>query len=243
MATRTKGAGNVGPEMQSFVQVFSEVLTVIRRNAECFPRRVRRARLAISLASGERLEIELTGDDELEAALTAAPGDPRHAFEYAAAGFAGFKDIPDLQLRASAEAAAQKLLAQFPNDVKFTSGRRSISQQAAAMAENVVKNRNYIESTYRDTPERAQLQQWVDDHPAATKAPEIAAGLESVMNAWTPAQQQNISRHVTGDAFDIQPVAGPQGAKIKDAIKKLPKLNWYTFVEAGLPIWHAQFDV
>lgn len=86
------------------------------------------------------------------------------------------------------------------------------------------------------------MQRWVDDNPAANTAAAIAAGLQNVMNSWTNGQQRNFSRHITGDAFDVQPVAGVQGEKIKQAIAKLPNLNWHTFQEGGLEVWHAQFD-
>ncbi|WKV98435.1 hypothetical protein PYV50_09525 [Pseudomonas sp. H22_DOA] len=132
---------------------------------------------------------------------------------------------------------------QFPNDVKFTSGRRNIAKQAAAMAPNVLKKRNWIQLTYAETPQRAALQKWVDEHPDATTAAAISAGLESVMNSWSEAQQRSFSRHITGDAFDLQPVVGEQSDKIKEAIGKLPKFHKFLPKEGGLEIWHVQFDV
>ena len=152
------------------------------------------------------------------------------------------KTIPELNLAPSAKAAAEQLQKQFPSHVRFTSGRRDIAGQARAMAPNVVKHRQWIAQTYKDTPQRAALQTWVDSHPEAKDAATIAVGLEGVMNSWTADQQRNFSRHITGDAFDIAPVAGIVGQQIKDAIPKLPKYLWHTFTEGGLEIWHVQFN-
>jgi hypothetical protein len=227
---------------QSLKVALSDVLAVMRENPEVFPRSVTRTRISISTASGERLDLELDSagpSDEVPPLLE----DPAHRSEirlWRAERL--FNGIADLDLGASAKAAAEALLKQFPADVKFTSGRRSIPEQASAMAPNVVKNLKWIEQTYKDTPQRAALQKWVDDHPAATTAAAIATGLKGVMQAWTEAQKRNFSRHISGDAFDVQPVAGEVGKKIKEAIGKLPKLNWHTFSEGGLEIWHAQFD-
>ena len=226
---------------KTLAQELSDVLRVVGEHAATFPQGVDRTRILLSLESGARLELELTGragtgpaaEEEVHVCLF-------HELEELA--FEAFASVDDLDLAASAKAGAQNLQEQFPSDVKFTSGRRSIERQASAMAPNVVKNRKWIEQTYKASPQRAALQKWVDDNPAATTAAAIAAGLQSVMNSWTEAQQRNFSRHITGDAFDVQPVAGAQGEKIKQAIATLPKLNWHTFQEGGLEIWHAQFD-
>ncbi|MGB3431873.1 hypothetical protein [Achromobacter sp.] len=154
----------------------------------------------------------------------------------------GVKSIAELDLTPSAKAGAEALLAQFPSHVKFTSGRRDIADQARAMAPNVLKERRWIEKTYKDTPQRAALQAWVDANLQATDAATIAAGLEAIMRSWTAAQQRNFSRHFLGDAFDIAPIAGDIGKQIKDAIPKLPRYQWHTFDEGGLEIWHIQFQ-
>lgn len=243
MASKTSRASVGARKASTISEVLAEVLGVVRQNDRCFPTQILRTRVAISMANGERLELELDGtaNASIHAGI-ASQVDPCHVIDFALEGVEAFKSIADLNLGPSAKAAAEKLVEQFPGDVKFTSGRRSIADQASAMAPNVVKNRKWIEQTYKDTPQRAALQKWVDDNPGATQAPTVAAGLEAVMKGWSEAQQRNFSRHITGDAFDVQPVAGAQGNKIKEAIAKLPKLNWNTFTEGGLEIWHAQFD-
>lgn len=237
----TRGTKRISNSIQS---VFSEVLTTIRLNADCFPLNISKTRIALTLANGERLEVEV---DSIAIATT-EPNlyalDPAHLEHFSPLGLEAklFTSIEDLDLASSAKAAAEDLLAQFPSDVKFTSGRRSISDQASAMSPNVARNRKWIEQTYKDTPQRAALQKWVDDHPEAKTSAAITTGLKSVMAGWTESQKRNFSRHITGDAFDVQPVGGNKGEKIKQAIAKLPNLQWHTFVEGGLEIWHAQFD-
>lgn len=224
---------------RTLAQELSEVLDVVRLHAASFPSRLERTRISLTLDSGERLELEFSGISDV--------GFVQQTNEHVCLNYdvqfeASGKSIDDLDLGASAKAAAQNLQDQFPDHVKFTSGRRSIASQASAMAPNVVQNRKWIQQTYKDTPQRAGLQKWVDDHPAATTAAAIAAGLENVIDTWTQDQQRNFSRHISGDAFDVQPVGGDTGKKIKEAIGKLPELHWHTFEEGGLEIWHAQFN-
>lgn len=151
------------------------------------------------------------------------------------------QNTEDLNLVDYAKAAADMLLQQHP-DVMFTSGRRDIAEQASAMAGNVVLKRTYIRDTYRDTPQRAQLQKWVDDHPGAKNKQAITAGLLSVMNTWSDAQRTSISRHITGQAFDVMPVGGAAGEEIKETIRSLPNLRQFLEKEAGMVRWHADFE-
>lgn len=224
---------------KTLAQELSEVLDVVRLHEASFPSRAERTRISLTLDSGARLELEFSGPSD----VGFVPETNEHfCLGYDVQFEATGKSIDDLDLGASAKAAAQNLQDQFPDHVKFTSGRRSIASQASAMAPNVVQNRKWIQQTYKDTPQRAGLQKWVDDNPAATTTAAIAAGLESVMNTWTKDQQRNFSRHISGDAFDVQPFGGDTGKKIKEAIGKLPKLHWHTFEEGGLEIWHAQFN-
>ena len=182
------------------------------------------ARLSISLA---KLEPE---------------GAPADAYDpFCVAGLFNVLDIDDLELSEDAEAAAKILKEAHPGQIVFTSGRRDVSEQAAAMAQNVVTNRKWIEQTYANTAERRELQTWVDDNPDATTKTEIAAGLKSIMDTWSDASLRRISRHLTGDAFDVAPVAGDAGERIKATMKSLPKLHRVLFWEGGKEIWHAQF--
>src|SRR6266567_4439024 len=113
--------------------------------------------------------------------------------------------IEELQLEPIADQAA-RLLQQKRPDIEFTSGRRTVAQQAHAMAANIVSlhDRQFIGRTYLAG---AKLQQWVDAHPNAVTIDAITAGLLEVMNAMADAEVLKISRHLTGRAFDVRPVA------------------------------------
>src|SRR4029453_18808630 len=102
--------------------------------------------------------------------------------------------ISNLDLSGHAKSGAEALLAAHP-DVVFTSGRRSVQQQAHAMARNVVGNRNWIRDTYTESPERYELQTWVDSHPDALTRGQITAGLRTVMNGWNDTRKVRLSRH------------------------------------------------
>ena len=118
---------------RGLAQELSDVLRVVREHAAAFPQGVDRTRILLSLESGARLELEFTGHAGTEPA-TEEEGHVCLFHDLEALAFQAFSSIDDLDLAASAKAAAQSLLEQFPNDVKFTSGRRSIERQAAAMA-------------------------------------------------------------------------------------------------------------
>lgn len=147
--------------------------------------------------------------------------------------------IAALSLSPVAAQAASILLIECPT-VIFTSGRRGVADQARAMAQNVTRNRQWIHQTYVDTPEARQLQALVNNSPAATPA-NLQVSFTIAMNRWTDAQRAHISKHFSGDAFDVQPVSGPAGDAIKSAIRKLPGLVKFLEEEGGLIRWHAQF--
>ena len=145
--------------------------------------------------------------------------------------------IDELGLEPTAKNAATLLNNKFPQ-LEFTSGRRTIFQQAHAMAGNVIKNRKWIGQTYLAA---AKLQQWVDQHPEAKTVDQITAGLEQVMNGLPEQELLKISRHLTGRAFDIRPV-NTNAAAIKAFIQSLPGLQKFLDKEGGLVRWHAQFQ-
>ncbi|MGH9933469.1 MAG: hypothetical protein ACREA9_30160 [Pyrinomonadaceae bacterium] len=145
--------------------------------------------------------------------------------------------VEEMDLEPIAKEAATALHEKYPH-LEFTSGRRSIFQQAHAMAGNVVLRRKWIGKTYLAG---AKLQQWVDNHPEANTVDEITAGLVEVMNAMPEEELVKISRHLTGRAFDIRPVKA-NAAAIKADIRKLPGLHKFLDHEGGLVRWHAQFE-
>lgn len=146
-------------------------------------------------------------------------------------------NIEEMNLEPVAKKAATILQGKYPN-IQFTSGRRTIYQQAHAMAGNVIKNRMWIGQTYLVG---AKLQKWVDQHPEAKTVDQITAGLEQVMKRMPETELMKISRHLTGRAFDVRPVTA-NAAAIKADILKLPGLHKFLDKEGGLVRWHAQFQ-
>lgn len=245
-STRESGKAGGVTTVTTFSEVLGRTMQTLDENRRLFSGGIARLQLSVCLENGTKVDLKVHGigagaSPKVFETHPQVEHDPCHDREYAEAVEAS-ADIPSLKLGASAEAAAKKLLVQFPADVKFTSGRRAVSEQASAMAKNVLSNRKYIEQTYKASPLRDALQKWVNDTPNVTNQADIAKGLEAIMNTWSDDQRRNFSRHMTGDAFDVQPVAGAKGIEIKEAIGKLPKLHWMTFEEGGLEIWHAQFN-
>src|SRR5580658_3697650 len=72
--------------------------------------------------------------------------------------------IEALNLAPTAKSAAYELKRLHPQ-VVFTSGRRSVEDQARAMAGNVAKNRKWIEQTYHTSVVSKACQKWVDNNP------------------------------------------------------------------------------
>ncbi len=152
------------------------------------------------------------------------------------------KTIPELDLIGNALAGAKALKKKFPN-IEFNSGRRNYKDQARAMASNVVHKRDFIIRTYAARPEGKILQDWVDAHPEANTAAKIEIGLVTILDGWTNDQRGKLSRHLSGRAFDVQPMPnGPNADAVKAAIKALPGLHKFLEKEAGLIRWHAQFN-
>lgn len=149
------------------------------------------------------------------------------------------EDPEALGLRGFALAGARVLKETHPS-VVFTSGRRSAVDQARAMAQNVVRNRRWIAQTYRATPVSRACQAWVDAHPQAKNVPQLTAGLIEVFDRLPDVELCRISRHLTGDAFDVQPVTTDADA-IKATIRGLLGLDKFLEREGGLVRWHAQF--
>jgi hypothetical protein len=148
-------------------------------------------------------------------------------------------DIEALDLAATAKAAAYALKKAHPS-VVFTSGRRSMEDQARAMASNVVKNRKWIEQTYAVSDLRKRCQDWVNENPDKKSQAEIAAGLLAQFNAVGDAVLGTFSKHLSGEAFDVQPVSKDADA-IKATIRGLSGLGKFLDKEGGLVRWHAQF--
>lgn len=147
--------------------------------------------------------------------------------------------IENLHLNDLPRRSAYLLKQRFPNLI-FTSGRRNRADQARAMASNVVLNRQWISQTYSPSPASQACQRWVDQHPEAATQNTIADGLFTVLNTFSDIDLRRLSKHLSGDAFDVKPVIQNAQA-IKDFIRHLPGLEKFLEKEGGLERWHAQF--
>ena len=147
--------------------------------------------------------------------------------------------IEKLKLRGYAKKGAYTLKAKHPG-IEFTSGLRDRGAQARAMASNVVKNRKWVQTTYRDTPIRERLQGWVDTHPEAKTQTDLQIGLLIVLQLFTDDELLVLSRHFSGEAFDVQPIT-QDAEQIKSDILALEGLDKFLDHEGGLVRWHAQF--
>ena len=148
--------------------------------------------------------------------------------------------IEKLNLRDTARRAAYTLKFKHPQ-VVFTSGRRNKADQARAMSQNVATKHDWIAATYAVNKASTACQAWVDANPQATTAAAIEAGLLGVLNALSDAELGQLSRHLSGDAFDLQPVE-PETAGIKDTVRTLAGLRQFLESEGGLLRWHVEFN-
>lgn len=150
--------------------------------------------------------------------------------------------ISQMKLSRVAREAAEQLQAACPW-VVFTSGRRDLESQARAMAINTLHNRQWIGQTYLAAH---RLQQWVTDNPDAQTLERVSDGLYTTLLGMSDKEVSLVSRHLTGDAFDVRPMLQSglptrYGAKILEAIQSLPGLHKFIAKEGGLDVWHAQF--
>ena len=152
-------------------------------------------------------------------------------------------EIEALKLSDVAKHAAYQLKAAFP-EVVFTSGRRDKASQARAMASNVIIKRNWIEETYKQSPAISACQAWINKNPQATTQAAIYAGLLGVLNGLTDEQLGHVSKHLLGEAFDVQPIHDETVDGIVALLHNLTAAAGGKFLdhEGGLCRWHAQFS-
>lgn len=136
--------------------------------------------------------------------------------------------------------AATELLAKYP-DAVITSGRRNVTEQAMAMAKNIVADRKFIVKTYVTCKAALACQQWIDEHPTAEQR-EIQIGIGALLRELPSSELGKLSKHLGGLAFDIQPVDGTPGALIRAELVALAKKYGGKFLdhEGSLVRWHWQ---
>ena len=147
--------------------------------------------------------------------------------------------IEALSLAEPARTGAYLLKATLPW-VRFTSGRRDPARQAWAMAGNVVTDRGWIARTYARNAVSIAAQQWVDAHPEARSQQAISDGLLGVFRTFSDRDLGRLSYHLSGLAFDVQPVPAQEPA-FRDADATLPGKKELLTKEGDLTIWHVGF--
>lgn len=107
-------------------------------------------------------------------------------------------------LRGEALEVALEFHALFP-DAIFSRGIRTLRDQCRDMAENVSQNRMWILETYKASKPAIAAHAWVIANKHVRAVGDIADGLEFVLRTFSPLELEALSRHLTGDAFDIRP--------------------------------------
>ena len=165
--------------------------------------------------------------------------------------------IDDLQLAPHVRANAEALEREFGGVIVWRSGYREIREQAAAMAGNVIQNRQWIKQTYTRIGRPSygiaqQLQAWVDTHPEIQDRRLLTSGLQAQLLIIPHGRL--ISRHswqIEGQpaslAFDLEPIEEggkitAMGQEVWERILLLPYLDPPPLRrEGGLSRWHVQF--
>ncbi|WP_447979098.1 hypothetical protein [Candidatus Nitrospira bockiana] len=167
------------------------------------------------------------------------------------------KTIDELDLHPTARIPAEQLQTRFPF-IRFLSGRRSLEEQARAMADNVLQQRDWVRATYRrrDRPSFAiaqEVQGWIDAHPEVTNVHALAKGIYGVLVS--NPHGALISFHPAGLAFDFdlwrpEPLVKREngavvltelGREVQAFIRQLPNYDAFVTREGNLIIGHAQF--
>ena len=151
-----------------------------------------------------------------------------------------FADLDALNLSPAARKAAEFLKSRHPS-VQITSGRRTREDQARILARNVQAQRDYLATAYKDCSVKRACQDWVEAHPDAITESDLASGLLGVLEGFDTFALAKLSKHFTGDAFDVKPPAlNPEDVKAE--MQKLPGLERFMERRDGsLVRWHAQF--
>ena len=149
--------------------------------------------------------------------------------------------LDEMNLDAETRAIAAALLVVCPFTV-FTSGRRDVVDQVHAMAENTAKSREWIAQTYLPSLARTACLQWLRANPGVKDVHVIAAGLYAALRGIPDAELGKLSKHLSGRAFDVQPIDGTAGMKICAFLRAQAAKTGGKFLEreGNLQIWHFQ---
>lgn len=235
------------PEAADVVSQFDSALShgleaisrALAESTKLFPNGITSVEIEVKLPGSTGFTVKLSGPEK-----GGPPEDAGVVLDHFSQHLLLASSVDDLDLEPKAKAGAKSLADRFGAKVVFTSGRRSVDDQCRVMAQNIVSttNRKWIEKTYKASVARTELQGWVDANPAATTLADLKAGLLSVMSGWDNAKKATFSLHLSGAAFDMQPVSGADGDDIKSAIGRLDGLRTFLDGEGGVKVWHVDFN-
>jgi len=147
------------------------------------------------------------------------------------------KTISELQLAPLMDVRARELLHRFPM-VVYSSGRRTLHEQAHAMAVNHIQDSGYLMRTYFHAAELLR----------AINLYSLPHSIDSVTDAiyWTLMDDSTLVKgpHLTGDAVDIVPMESvdgtptPAGQEVIEWIKSCPDTTDFRTRENQLRRWH-----
>lgn len=142
-----------------------------------------------------------------------------------------------------AQKLASDFLVQYPY-AQIISGRRTVDEQAQAMAYNVCRNPRWIALTYVVSPVALACQAWVNEQTLPINFYSASKGLCGIMESFRPEELIHLSWHLTGDAFDVEPTENALMSKtlamlLAHRIADGGQGRFLT-TEGGLPRWHVQ---
>lgn len=139
-------------------------------------------------------------------------------------------------LKGVALQVAREMFELFP-DAEITSGGRSISEQARAMARNEKRKPGWIQKTYRDTEIKRACVKWCAQNRGVNEM-KIFDALKKILDGFA-AKGIYISKHFSGLAFDVRPNGD---LKLKAWLLEQATNHGGLFLdkEGDLEIWHWQ---
>src|SRR5574337_560239 len=146
------------------------------------------------------------------------------------------KTIAEMNLSPVMKSRAEELVSMFPN-VKFTSGRRTLHEQAHAMAVNYIQDKQFLTRTYIHAAELMQAVEQCD-------TPNSVDGITEALYQTLEENPDLVKGpHLSGDAVDIAPmeIGGlptPTGMCVIEWIKKCPDTTDFRTREGNLSRWH-----
>lgn len=150
-----------------------------------------------------------------------------------------------MQLSPNARKGAEWVQERYP-EIRFTSGRRDIRDQARVMAANVARyGSGWLFATYKPSAIVRSLQRWHEEQEADIHREEIEEGFYQCLLECHTEQLNLLSKHLTGDAWDAAWPGDELGARIsEDILANMPEDYQMTKLlnrEGALRLIHVQF--